>query len=474
MVETALSGSSTVLDFVRYHRRMPGTKIGCREGDCGACTILAGDFENDTLIYRNVNSCLMPLGNAHGRHIVTVEGINMNELSPVQESLVETNGTQCGFCTVGFVMSLTGFAMHPKAQSVGESIDYMNGNICRCTGYKSIERAAALIAGKVTGKPENETIAWLVSNKFIPPYFLEIKKRLQLLKEQPEVPGSSPTSDQIIIGGGTDLFVQKYDEIKKASITLLAGDDALKKIYIEGSVCHIGSSVTVAAFAESSVIQKLFPGLDHYIRLIASTPIRNMATMGGNLVNASPIGDMSIFFLALNADLVLNKNGGKRKIKLHDFFLDYKKTAMEKNEKVDEIIFNIPDGDSFNKAGTYFNFEKVSKRTWLDIASVNSACQLIVNAEGVITTFHLSAGGIAPVPKYLFNTVSFLTGKKLSKEIISEAISVMQNEISPISDARGTSAYKKLLIRQLLIAHFIKFFGMQDMIRDTLKSKAHA
>src|SRR5437868_10825396 len=152
LIETGLPSGSTVLDFIRYHKRLVGTKIGCREGDCGACTILAGDLENDKLIYRSVTSCLMPLGNAAGKHIVSVEGINMKELSPVQQALVDSNGTQCGFCTIGFVMSLTGFVLNENEKNFEEAIAAMDGNICRCTGYKSIERAAAVLSEKMTDK----------------------------------------------------------------------------------------------------------------------------------------------------------------------------------------------------------------------------------------------------------------------------------------------------------------------------------
>ncbi len=132
-VQTDLPSGSTVLDFVRYHKRLTGTKIGCREGDCGACTVLVGDLENGKLVYRSMTSCLMPLGNAAGKHIVSVEGVNMEKLSPVQQAMVDTNGTQCGFCTIGFVMSLTGFVLNENAKQYEQAIAAIDGNICRCT-----------------------------------------------------------------------------------------------------------------------------------------------------------------------------------------------------------------------------------------------------------------------------------------------------------------------------------------------------
>jgi xanthine dehydrogenase small subunit len=447
LVNAEQASGSTVLDYIRYYKRLVGTKIGCREGDCGACTILVGDFENDKLVYRSMTSCLMPLGNAHGKHIVSVEGINMKELSPVQQAMVDTNGTQCGFCTLGFVMSLTGFVLNDTAKKYEEAIAAIDGNICRCTGYKSIERAAAILSEKMNDKPGEDTTTWLVGQNFIPAYFLQIKDRLQHLKEKKGTTGANTAEHKLMLAGGTDLVVQKALKVKKAEVEHLFDSSHLQEIRLENGQCHIGAAVTVTAFAESELIQDMFPGLHKYIKLISSTPIRNMATMAGNLVNASPIGDMSIFFLALNSDIVLNRNGSIRTIKLKDFYKAYKQTDKAADEIIEKIIFTAPQKSSFN-------FEKVSKRTHLDIASVNSACQLQVNEDGSIKDIHLSAGGVAPFPKYLAATCSFLKGKRIDAEILKQAISIMNEEVAPISDARGTADYKRLLLRQLFLAHF--------------------
>ncbi|MEP7255974.1 MAG: FAD binding domain-containing protein [Ferruginibacter sp.] len=449
LIETELPSGSTVLDFVRYYKRLVGTKIGCREGDCGACTILVGDFESGKLVYRSMTSCLMALGNAHGKHIVSVEGINMKELSPVQQTMVDTNGTQCGFCTIGFVMSLTGFVLNENAKQYDQAIAAIDGNICRCTGYKSIERAAEILSEKVKDKPEEETIDWLVKNKFIPEYFAQIKGRLLQLKESITVFAAKDdlTKKNMVVGGGTDLVVQKALTVKKSLVQHLFDVRHLQKISFENGQCHIGAAVTVTAFAESELIQGLFPDLQKYIKLISSTPIRNMATMAGNLVNASPIGDMSIFFLALDSDIVLNKNGTTRTIKLKNLYKGYKQIDKTTDEIIEQIIFTPPQKNNFS-------FEKVCKRTHLDIASVNSACQLQLNTDGIIDDIHLSAGGVAPFPKYLGATTAFLKGKIVSTEVLKEAIAVMNTEIAPISDARGTADYKRLLLRQLFLAHF--------------------
>jgi xanthine dehydrogenase small subunit len=448
-VNAGQATGSTVLDYIRYYKRLAGTKIGCREGDCGACTILVGDLENDKLVYRSMTSCLMPLGNAAGKHILSVEGINMKELTPVQQAMVDTNGTQCGFCTIGFVMSLTGFVLNDTSRQYGEAIAAIDGNICRCTGYKSIERAVTILSEKIAGKPETATIAWLVEQKFIPEYFLQVKDRLKQLKEtiNNAAVKAVPAEQKLMLGGGTDLVVQKALKVKRSEVTHLFDNNHLQEIKFENGQCHIGSAVTVTAFAESKIIQEFFPDLHQYIKLISSTPIRNMATMAGNLVNASPIGDMSIFFLALDSNIVLSKNGTTRTVKLKDFYKGYKQIDKAPDEIIEKIIFTPPQKDNFS-------FEKVSKRTHLDIASVNSACFMQMNGEGIITDIHISAGGVAPFPKYLKDTASFLKEKKINAEILKEAIRIMNTEIAPISDARGTADYKRLLLRQLFLAHF--------------------
>jgi xanthine dehydrogenase small subunit len=456
LVNATQASGSTVLDYIRYYKRLAGTKIGCREGDCGACTILVGDIENGKLVYRSMTSCLMPLGNAHGKHIVSVEGVNLpvdrqgtKELSPVQQAMVDSNGTQCGFCTIGFVMSLTGFVLNDTTKNYDDAIRAIDGNICRCTGYKSIERAASILSEKLNDKPEQETIAWLVDHKFIPDYFLQVKERLVQLREKMNetAPAINPAAQKLKLGGGTDLLVQKALTVRKSVVEHLFDDNNLQEIKFENGQCYIGAAVTVTAFAESELIQSFFPALKKHIKLISSTPIRNMATMAGNLVNASPIGDMSIFLLALDSELMLNKNGAIRNVKLKDFYKGYKQIDKDADEVIEKIIFTPPQKNNFN-------FEKVSKRTHLDIASVNTACQLALSDDGIVNSIHLSAGGVAPFPKYLTETCSFLQGKKINPENLKTAIEIMNAEIAPISDARGTADYKRLLLRQLFLAHF--------------------
>ncbi len=451
LVKTSEPEGITVLDFVRYKKRLTGTKIGCREGDCGACIILVGAFENNNLLYRNMTSCLMPLANAQGKHIVTVEGINQNELTPVQQAMVDASGTQCGFCTIGFVMSLTGFVMNSNQSSYEDAIKMIDGNICRCTGYKSIERAAKILTEKILNKPTNNNIQWLIEHHYLPEYFNGIEERLKNIK----VLTQQKTSG-LAIGGGTDLYVQKHHIVKKSSINNLFDVNHLNGIVENENKVIIAASSTVTDFAESEIIKNIFPKLDSYVKLVSSTPIRNMATIAGNLVNASPIGDMTVFLLALDAEIIFNTG---RKIKLKEFYLGYKQLNKTSDEIITAISFNKP------KASAVFNFEKVCKRTHLDIASVNTACLISIDENDVVVEIHLAAGGVAPFPKYLSNTCNYLLGKKIDKELLINAIKIINEEIAPISDARGTADYKRLLLRQLFLAHFSQ---STNLIEETL------
>ncbi len=435
-----------MLDFVRYQQRLTGTKIGCREGDCGACTILVGELLNDKVKYHSVTSCLMPIANAHGKHIVTIEGINLEELNLVQQSFAQEGATQCGFCTPGFIVSLTGFCLDEKKPSYENAIDSVNGNICRCTGYKSIERASMIVNEKLQNRNNTDPILYATQNNIIPEYFLTIASRLK----------SIPLFQQTIstgkkVAGGTDLYVQQHDTIVHEEIEMLNHQFELKGILQMGNTCEMGGNAVVADIDNSPVFQKYFKDLKQYIKLVSSTPIRNMATIAGNFTNASPIGDFTIFFLALDAHLLLTDHNNNRTVALRNFYKGYKQLNKTAIEIIEKINFELP------AETDYFNFEKVCKRTHLDIASVNTAIYLKDEKNKIIKA-GLSAGGVGPVPMYLSNSSDYLFGKEITEELVNDLIEIAQKEISPISDARGTETYKRLLLSQLIKAHFIKLF----------------
>jgi xanthine dehydrogenase small subunit len=452
-VSTHQPAGMVLLDFIRYHKQLKGTKIGCREGDCGACTVLAGEIVDGKIRYRSVTSCLMPLGNAHRKHIVTMEGVNQDGLNPVQQAMSDEGATQCGFCTPGFVMSLAGYCLADKKPSETNALACVDGNICRCTGYKSIERATLRINELLGGKTGNDTMSFLAKKNILPQYFTSIEKRLMELNKNEA--GNPPMIDPVnYVSGGTDLYVQKHDEMTHAPIEFLSDKNLLKGISMDGSHCVIGASTTVTDLCESEIIASHFPSFSKYAKLISSTPIRNMATLGGNFVNASPIGDFTVFFLALNASLILSDGEARREIMLKDFYKGYKALDKKPEEFIEKIYVELPGKN------TKFNFEKVSKRTHLDIASVNTAIKISVE-ENKITAAGISAGGVGPVPMFLSRTSSGLKGKVISAETVREAVRIADEEISPISDARGSEAYKRLLLARLIMAHFIELFPQQ-------------
>ncbi len=445
-ISTNSNPAQTLLDFIRIDEGLKGTKEGCREGDCGACTVLIGEIINNQLKYISVNSCLFPIGNAMGKHVVTIEGLNNESLTPIQEEFNNEGASQCGFCTPGFVNSLTGYVIENKELNRHEAENALAGNICRCTGYASIKRTANNVISRVNelNIDSEKRIQSLVKENILPKYFLGIQDKLELLKSSYSVIENSRT----IIAGGTDLFVQKADALLSEEISFTK-DIELHKIIVIDNFCHIGSGVTIEQFRNSQVINEYFPNLSSQLNLFASLPIRNSATIGGNIVNASPIGDSSIIFLALNSELIINNSVHERKIKLSNFYKGYKDIDLSVNEIVREIVFELP------TQSVKFNFEKVSKRTHLDIASVNSAI-MVSTDNGIIKSIRLSAGGISPIPLFLENTSQFLLNKKVNSEIILEALKIAQSEISPISDIRGSEEYKRLLLNQLIKAHFIK------------------
>ena len=473
LIESTEPEGTVLLDIIRYQQHLPGTKIGCREGDCGACTVLVGELKpldsarGDNVVYRSMTSCLLALANVHGRHIVTVEGLNMEELSPVQQAMVDESGTQCGFCTPGFVVSLSGCCLSREKVTEELAVRAIDGNICRCTGYKSIERAAAIVADKLTKKNVADPVTWSVENGFLPSYFTGIKDRLRAITPAPPVrAGNLPP-----LAGGTDLYVQKHDTMLHAEIRSVFNDAGLKGIRNEGDQCIIGGACTAADVLNSAELNKLFPALERNLLLVSSTPIRNMGTIAGNFVNASPIGDLTVFFLALDSTITLRNSAvvgsqlpvvglpdnrqpstdNARSLKLKEFYKGYKQLDKSPDEILTSVHFTIP------ATNTHFHFEKVSKRTHLDIASVNCAIRLEMDGD-TIREAHVSAGGVAPIPKYLTNTSAFLAGKLISKDTVRSAITVMNEEIAPISDARGTADYKRLLLRQLFFAHFMELF----------------
>ncbi len=446
-----------VLDFLRHYQRLTGTKEACREGDCGACTVLVGQLCRDRVKYMTVTSCLLPLGELQGKHLVSIEGLNMDRLTPVQQAIVGQGATQCGFCSPGIVVSLTGFLMVDSAEINEPDIKKaLGGHLCRCTGYRSLKQCWHNLQKAVGHQTGLEA---LLDNEMLPAYFREIPARLRSIPKPEPVSIESETS--VVIAGGTDIYVQKGEKLLGFRLKMLNLDPGLKGISRQNGYIRLGALTTFEEFANQSQILEIIPNIRAFMSLVGSRQIRNRATLGGNIVNASPIGDMAILLLALDSVLVLEDGENRRTVPMTAFYKDYKQLDKTPSEILTEIRVPIP------SSTTVIDFEKVAKRKYFDIASVNSAIRIDCE-QGLIRQIGLSVGGVAPIPLFLTQTCQFLIGKEVTVETVKAALPVAQGELSPISDVRGSAEYKRLLVRQLMIAHFSKLFPDTLSIRRLL------
>lgn len=442
-----------VLDFLRDTERLTGTKEGCKEGDCGACSVLLGSLENGSIRYIPMTSCLIPMGELIGKHLVTIEGLNLDKLSPVQSAMVDCGGTQCGYCTPGFVVAMTGWLMDDTRPLTDTGAkEAISGNLCRCTGYRSIKEAGSQVVEKLASKLSTRNrIGELCKEEALPAYFLTIPDSLTALELPDSVDGDGSGERPVVIAGGTDLYVQRGEEIPDEVVDLLNRGAPIESIRDEGGVLYVDARMTFQAFGDDPLIQDAIPDIHAYNELIASWPIRTRATLGGNICNASPIADMTCLLLALGVELHLEGGAEARSLPLNGFYFGYKDLAKTKNEVIKTISFKKPD------SATRVNWEKVSKRAVLDIATVNSAARFEVE-DGFITHASLALGGVAAIPLYLPEASKALVNQRLTPELVMDVVDIAQTEFQPISDVRGSANYKRLLARQLLLAHFLKCF----------------
>jgi len=451
---TGLPPGAVVLDLLREEAGLTGTKEGCREGDCGACTVLLGTLLQRGIEYKAVNSCILPVGELHGRHLVTIEGVNPEEgLSPLQQVFVEEGASQCGFCTPGFIMSLTGYLLGTIDPDDTEATDSLAGNICRCTGYISISKSAKTVSGITGHSPaerctSREHLEWLAEKEILPPYFLGIEEMLRALNADGSEANIS--GEAVTVAGGTDLFAVEAEDLRNTDLKFLSRETGMNGITVLENSVLVGAGVTVRDIIDSGVFRNT-GNLERSLQLVASPGVRNRATVGGNIVNASPIGDLTIIFLALDAKLVISSGSDCREVQLKDFFRGYKLLDLSPGELLESLVYKKPDST------TFVNFEKIAMRQHLDIASVNTAAAFRVSG-GRIEKADISAGGVAPVPLYLEKTSAVLNGMEVSTDTAQLAVRTARSEVSPIDDVRGSAEYKKLLLGKLVAAHFVELF----------------
>lgn len=455
------------LDWLREQRRLCGTKEGCKEGDCGACAVMIATLEPELgLRVRPVTSCLVPMGELHGRALITIEGLNLpTGLNVAQQAMVEEGAAQCGFCTPGFIVSLCWyilFSTDPSPSMQGFR-DAISGNLCRCTGYGSIFRSAQRVIdrfgpqGDLAGVwQEPDRVAALVERGAFPAWLATLSDRLTSLQARTEPPDPEIPPDEeppIFIAGGTDLYVQRGEEIPHAPVEVLNHRPAWTYIRLDGDTVRVGGLTTFQDFGDDPMVQGMIPSIQEIMELIASLQIRHRATLAGNLINASPIGDMTALLLALGSVLTLDDGQAQRQLPLEELYIGYKTLAKRPEELVAEIAFPVV-GERDHVA-----FEKVSKRRCLDIATVNAAARVRLATDGeTVEQARLSLGGVAPTPLLLRRASEAMAGRKLSVGLLAEVLQIADGEISPISDVRGSAEYKRLLARQLLIGALTNLF----------------
>lgn len=513
-IETFESPTLLVLDFLRQKQRLVGTKEGCKEGDCGACGVLLGEEDQGKIRYLPMTSCLIPLGDLQGKHLVTIEGLNLphRALNPVQDAVASEGGTQCGFCTPGIIVSMTWLLLTEDREPTLDAFKRaLSGHLCRCTGYGSLIRASQRLIQDFRQGGRHaalwqapDRIAALIDAKMLPSYFASIPQRLRELAASSASPThsglaaaatsglaaaatsglaaattsglavaatsglaaaatSGPSVSHpppIFLAGGTDLYVQKGEHLPEATAELLNAYPQMRGIREEAGTLYVGALTTFEDFGLSPLIRTLIPRIDEYLWLIASLQIRTRATLGGNIINASPIGDITNLLLALNSSLILAHGSQTRIVAMRDFFKGYKTLDRLPSEILTEIV--IPAFED----GTHVHFEKVSKRTCLDIATVNASVRITVDPSDTIRDLHIALGGVAPIPLYLRKTPAALLGQPLHPDTLRRALPLVQTEIAPISDVRGSAEYKRLLAHQLLLAAFAEIFPTRISAED--------
>ncbi len=442
---TALTGApptTTLLDWLRGPAGLIGTKEGCAEGDCGACTVAIERLVDGKLTVQSANACMLLLGQVDGLGIRTVEGLTdaRGHLHPVQAAYVEEGGTQCGFCTPGFVMASYAHLASGGSTKVEAIHDALAGNLCRCTGYRSIvasvERAAGAPALPADALPTLARTADTSFEGFHAPRSLASALALR---------AAHPTA--ALLAGGTDLgLLSSRSRTPPAEVIHLAHVPELHGIATTPAGLRLGAAVTYSEALPT--LEALHPALHAYLTRIGSTQIRNLGTMAGNIGTASPIGDSHPVLLALDASLELTSAArGPRLVPIADYFLGYRKTALAPDEIITAIL--IPPAPE----GAVLAAEKISKRRDQDISSVAAAFLIARErtADGdKITHARLAYGGVAATPVRARHAETALAGAPLTDATIAAAISELPKDIAPLSDWRASAAYRMLLAGNLL------------------------
>ena len=443
--------NKTILNYVRNDLKKTGTKEGCAEGGCGACTIVLGELNKNKVIYKSINACISFLPILNGKQLILIEDlVHENKLHVVQDAMIKFHGSQCGFCTPGFTMSL--FSMHKNHKSINNEIieEVLSGNLCRCTGYRPIVDAAKSLSNKKDQdhfkKNQSKTINLL---KKIQPIDIEINYRekkffapktisnlKKILKQYP---------DAKILSGGTDLSLEvtKFrKEIKK--IISLNSINKLNFIKKSRNLLEIGA--TTSLFDFQNLVKEYFTDFYDILKRYGSIQIRNVGTIAGNIATASPIGDTLPLLLSLEAKVVVQGMNQKKIYSLNNFFLSYRKTKLKKGEFIYSV--KIP----LNKENI-FKAYKISKRFDDDISSVCGSFSFSIK-KNKIKKVAIAYGGMSEIPKRASIIEKKLIDSEFSESTFTKAVCFINKDFSPLDDMRASRNYRLSVAKNLLLKAF--------------------
>ncbi len=479
--------TQSVLDWLRTNKGLTGTKEGCASGDCGACTVVIGEKRDSAMHYFTANACLMLMSSLHGRQLITIEHINDSsnnqpnapeQLHPVQRAMVECHGSQCGFCTPGFIMSL--FALYQNYENYpgkARAIEALGGNLCRCTGYRPILEAAkkafsyprasnifdndALVKGLsvIQANTQNVEISFNNSKIEVPNNLADL---LAYNACEPEVK---------MIAGGTDLSLEFTQMLKSYEQLIdISQVSELQTIEETNSMLIIGAAASYSAFMP--LLFKHYPSSEEVFKRIGSEQVRNKGTLGGSLGNASPIGDPAPLLIALHANMVLARleNGDvvTRTVKVEDFFTGYRQTVLDKGEVIAEIHIPKP-----GKNSEVF-FYKLSKRYEDDISAVCLALNITVN-DGIAKNVKTGFGGMAAIPAAGTTFDQALTGQAFTLNNIEAAAQLLSQDFTPMSDVRASANYRLEAAKNLMTrAWYESQFNTESHHTSTKVRVSHA